>query len=119
MSNAMSYSGFRRTLKLLRRWNFQCIICGRPFDNAACVTIEHIIPRAGGGTGCQDNLAPSHFRCNQMKGELSLALAAHAVKRMENRWSAKRFHDWLNARVPHRQVPWYALLPVDTEWFNF
>jgi 5-methylcytosine-specific restriction endonuclease McrA len=115
----MTTKSFRRSFKLLRRWGYQCIVCGRPFANLACVTVEHIVPRCVNGNRNKHlNTAPSHWRCNQLKGNLPLMVAAKAVDQMEKKLGPKQFHGWLNARLPGREVPWYALVPiVDAEWF--
>ncbi len=115
--SAMTKTSFRRNVKLLRQWGYQCIVCGRPFACVACVTVEHIIPRSIRGNN-KTNCAPSHWRCNQLKGCMPLMVAAKAVDEMERRLGPKQFHDWLSAKVPNREVPWFALIPiVDAEWF--
>lgn len=116
---AMTKTSFKRNFRLLRRWGYQCIVCGRPFACLACVTVEHVIPRSiVGNKNKHLNTAPSHWRCNQLKGNLPLLTAAKAVEDMAHRLGPKQFEHWLNARVPGREVPWYALIPiVDAEWF--
>ncbi len=42
-----------------------CGICGKPINGL--LTIDHIIPKAKGGTNAQSNLQPAHFKCNQHK----------------------------------------------------
>lgn len=115
----MTKTSFQRNIKLLRRWGYQCIVCGRPFAHVACVTVEHIIPRSiVGNKNKHFNTAPSHWRCNQLKGNMPLLVAAKAVDAMERRLGRIQFEDWLNAKVPGRAVFWYALIPVlDAEWF--
>lgn len=115
--SAMTWSSFKRNMKLVRQWGYQCIVCGRPFDHVACVTVEHIIPRSLKGNN-KTNTAPSHWRCNQLKGNMPLMVAARAVDDMERRLGPKQFQTWISARVPGREVPWYALIPIlDVEWF--
>lgn len=108
-------------MKLLRRWGYQRIVCGRPFASLACVTVEHVVPRSvAGNKNKAHNLAPSHWRCNQLRGCLPLIVAAKAVDQMETKLGEKNFHAWLNAKVPNRDVPWFALIPIfDAEWFMF
>ena len=116
--SAMTKTSFRRNMKLIRQWGYQCIVCGRPFAHVACVTVEHIIPRSIYGKNNKTNVAPSHWRCNQLKGNMPLLVAAKAVESMEHRLGPHQFEAWLNAKVPSREVPWYALIPiVDAEWF--
>lgn len=45
-----------------------CHLCGKPGAN----TIDHIIPRALGGTDELDNLRPAHKRCNSSRGAMPL-----------------------------------------------
>ena len=117
--SAMTKTSFRRNVKLVRQWGYLCIVCGRPFANIACVTVEHIIPRSIRGNN-KTNTAPSHHQCNQLKGCSSLMRAAKAVDAMEAKMNPRQFPYWLNARVPARAVPWYALIPiVDAEWFYY
>ena len=116
----MSHKSFRRNVNLVRKWGYQCVVCGRPFAHMACVTVEHIVPVSAGVVSRKNktNQAPSHWRCNQLKGSLPLMVAAKTVDNMERTLGPKNFHAWLNAKVPNRPVPWYALLSlVDAEWF--
>jgi hypothetical protein len=53
--------------KILKRDNFQCVICGRrPPDVELCV--DHIIPVAKGGTSEENNLRTLCTDCNLGKG---------------------------------------------------
>lgn len=114
---AMSVQSFKDKLKLLRKWGYLCIVCGRPFANVACVTVEHIQPLSGGGRNNKANTAPSHHSCNKTKGKLPLMTAAQIIDSLEKRYGVN-FPQWLNQRVPNRPVPDYALLPIlDAEWF--
>lgn len=117
--SAMTKTSFKRNFRLLRRWGYQCVVCGRPFATMACVTVEHVLPRSiVGNRNKAENHAPSHWRCNQLKGNMPLTVAAMAIDRMEKKLGPKQFSSWLNAKVPNRDVPWYALIPiVDAEWF--
>lgn len=114
----MTHQSFKDKLKLVRKWGYQCIVCGRPFDNIACVTVEHVNPLCGGGRNNKTNTAPAHHACNELKGRNSLLEAARFIDYKEQRLGEKQFNSWLNKKVPNRTVPWYALLPlVDAEWF--
>jgi 5-methylcytosine-specific restriction endonuclease McrA len=46
-----------------------CHLCGMPGAD----TIDHIVPRALGGTDDIDNLVPAHKRCNSSRGALPMA----------------------------------------------
>lgn len=110
----------RRRLVLLEKWGHQCVVCGRGFANLACVTIEHINPRARGGADADVNRGPSHYVCNRLKRTRSLLWAARQVQlvlknieRMGNDPSV-----WLNTIVPGRTPHPHALLtPLDARWF--
>ena len=51
-----------------------CYICGEPIDYDAkpctynAFELDHVIPRALGGTDTYANLKASHYHCNQKKG---------------------------------------------------
>lgn len=57
---------------LFRRDGGKCGICGQAFDmlnfNPSSIEVDHIKPRAAGGTDDLDNLQLAHARCNQRKG---------------------------------------------------
>jgi 5-methylcytosine-specific restriction endonuclease McrA len=44
-----------------------CFVCGEHVPYAGC-TLEHIKPKSKGGTDDMSNLAISHFKCNQARG---------------------------------------------------
>ncbi len=43
-----------------------CYVCGKHVTKKLA-TLEHIIPKEKGGTGHNDNLSISHWKCNNMK----------------------------------------------------
>lgn len=46
-----------------------CQLCGDPFDEGLALrTLDHIIPRARGGTDHPANLRLAHFLCNHQRG---------------------------------------------------
>lgn len=55
-----------------REWLGKCIICRAPLRFDALTgdgaTIEHILPRSGGGDNRLLNLGLAHFACNAEKG---------------------------------------------------
>lgn len=61
-------------LAIWSRDNYHCRYCGREvFTNAVesapdKATLDHVIPRAAGGTNSQANLVTSCYACNQLKG---------------------------------------------------
>ncbi len=62
-----------------------CSICGLPIDlsltypNPWSLTIDHVIPISRGGQTKEENLQPTHFKCNRRKGE-RLALTLEQVR---------------------------------------
>ncbi len=53
-------------------WVGKCLICGGPLrfdaDTGEGVTVEHIVPRSGGGDNGLLNLGLTHPACNWEKG---------------------------------------------------
>lgn len=65
-----AYTGtrsLRLRSRLLALYNSRCHICGRPITPDH-FSVDHIIPRAHGGTNEFANLAPAHRRCNSSRG---------------------------------------------------
>lgn len=87
---------------LLVRWEHCCVLCGEPFDNMESITKEHLIPKSKGGNGC-GNLAPSHFRCNQLRGDLSLIETLVLIAARKVRLGEKAYREWANMSVPNRR----------------
>lgn len=108
----------RFKLNLAAEHDFACIVCGYYLAHAACITVEHVVPRSKGGSG-RANKAPSHFNCNKLKGVLSLAEAKLLVR--EKLVSlGPDWRRWLNKPVPNRIVPAEALWdPIDAGWHFF
>ncbi|MEV7855167.1 HNH endonuclease signature motif containing protein [Streptomyces sp. NPDC088183] len=48
---------------------YQCFYCGGAFTNADPCEVEHVQPRASGGTDALTNLVPAHRSCNHAKGD--------------------------------------------------
>jgi len=111
----MTSLSFLRKVKLLKEWDFICVVCGHKFDNMACVTVEHVIPRSV----CKNrnkhtNCAPSHWRCNTIKGSfLPLSVASKTIDHMKQRLGEEKFKSWLNEEVPNRTTPANAKLSID------
>lgn len=101
--------------RLLARWDFLCVVCGRGFMNIACVTKEHVIPRSVHGSRhpkVEENIAPSHHQCNKMRGVGSIIETAKLIDEKSKKMRPKEFTRWLNVPVPHRIVPKSATLPI-------
>lgn len=69
----MGHTSTRRGL--FKKFHGKCHYCDRPlqwgkgFSNSA--TIDHIIPRARGGSYVKSNLVLACFRCNNLRGDMS------------------------------------------------
>lgn len=123
----MTHKSARRSVKMLRNWGYLCAVCGHPFANLACVTVEHLVPRSMTNEvetiqkpRKSDNLAPSHFRCNMLRRVSSIIAAANKINQIERqRNNRESFLSWLNRPVPRKGIsPWYCYVPiVDAEWF--
>lgn len=46
-----------------------CAICGKPIEDDEDITVDHILPRALGGSTTYDNLQLAHRLCNLRKGK--------------------------------------------------
>ena len=116
MNSEMSEAGLRRRRRLLDAWGYLCVICGRRFTNLACVTFEHVVPQSFSARKKQmmarENVAPSHHRCNRLRGTGSIIAAARAISRKATGMRSDAFVRWLNAPVPGRAVPDEALRPL-------
>ena len=102
MSEKDPYEGYRN---LLRHWENRCILCGEKFDNMESITREHLVPRSKGGCG-KDNYAPSHFNCNQLRGDLSLIEIITILNKRKEQMGKKAFQVWCNKSVPDRKRNW-------------
>lgn len=117
--NYMTQDDFHRLLKLIVKWDNLCIICGTPFGNIACVTVEHIIPKSKGGKGRRDrisneNLAPAHYQCNHFKEDNGFLETVKLIEQMRVSFGEKKFKQWVSKKVPGRQPIPEALLPLTT-----
>ena len=46
----------------------RCFVCGEQITKESYATLEHILPVSKGGTDDMNNLALSHAKCNQKRG---------------------------------------------------
>lgn len=94
--------------RLMAAWDNKCVICGGRFHNPLSLTKEHLIPRTvmlnvlGQIDTSRENIAPSHYACNQFKGSLSLVTAMVLVDILRERMGHEEFVAWANAPVPNR-----------------
>lgn len=72
--------------ELAERDGTDCGICGESVDMSLrrsesnmCASVDHILPRALGGSHDPENLQLAHLHCNQVKSDLRGRVAAGAV----------------------------------------
>lgn len=68
--------------EIFKRDNFTCQYCGRQTPNVV-LEVDHIIPRAEGGTDDPNNLITACFDCNRGKGKIKLSKSAIKDNRAE------------------------------------
>jgi 5-methylcytosine-specific restriction endonuclease McrA len=61
----------------------RCGICALPVPKSE-VTWDHVKPLCKGGLHIEQNLQPTHRRCNLIKGDRTLTWARRRVKQVEN-----------------------------------
>lgn len=66
-----SFSNSRR-FNVLQRDSYRCRLCGASADDGARLEVDHIIPRASGGTNAMDNLWTLCKECNMGKRDKDL-----------------------------------------------
>ena len=64
-SRGRSWEALRQAV--LERDNYTCV-----YDGAPATTVDHVIPKASGGTDDEDNLVASCLPCNARKGAKAL-----------------------------------------------
>jgi len=99
----MSKDPYESYRQLLRNWGNCCVLCGEQFQNMESITREHLIPRSKGGVG-RSNYAPSHFNCNQLRGDLSLIEITAVIEARKAKMGKKAFRKWCNTPVPNRRL---------------
>jgi hypothetical protein len=57
-----------RRLAIAARDGWLCGICGQPITDRNDLHIDHVHPVSKGGLSTDDNLRPTHWRCNVLKG---------------------------------------------------
>lgn len=72
----------------------KCYLCNEPIDIRLPKTapkayqIEHIVPKAMGGSDALDNLMPSHAVCNNKKSDLPVSVAMRNL--VGEKWKTSR-----------------------------
>jgi hypothetical protein len=77
----MKQTTFQRLrFRVLNRDGFTCRYCGRAAPTVELV-VDHVVPRAAGGTDTEDNLVTACVDCNAGKADLPLRDATHVAPR--------------------------------------
>jgi len=62
----------QRRLQVLEKYDFHCQLCGRDLlsdlDTLLNASVDHLVPKAAGGTGAMENLIAACKSCNSLKG---------------------------------------------------
>lgn len=58
----------RKAFRVCERWDFSCAYCNDKPGRSG-LQIDHLIPRARGGSDDEDNLVPACVACNQGKSD--------------------------------------------------
>lgn len=82
-------------------WEDICILCGELISNFDSVTFEHIIPASKGGDNKSNNIAVSHYQCNQVRENRSLIEGIRLVQRKREKLG-NNFPSFINQSVPNR-----------------
>ena len=64
----------KQRIRVLERDAYECAYCGEPANQ-----VDHVIPRAKGGTHDLDNLVACCRRCNGLKGSKSVFLGSSST----------------------------------------
>ena len=62
-----------KRFKVLMRDNFKCRYCGKTSDEKE-LEVDHVIPKARGGSNNLENLVTSCFECNRGKRDKTLIM---------------------------------------------
>ena len=56
---------------LVMKQDGKCAICEQPFESMKHITFDHIIPLSKGGDDLFENYQLAHFKCNQLKADMT------------------------------------------------
>lgn len=79
-----------RRFRILQRDEFQCRYCGRRARDGVRLEVDHIVPRARGGSDNDDNLVTACHECNSGKSDLECMEMYH--QRMEREFMELSAH---------------------------
>jgi 5-methylcytosine-specific restriction endonuclease McrA len=76
---------------IVERWtdeqgNWKCAICSKPMT-LADLSFDHIVALADGGEHAAHNLAPTHRKCNEIKGSEKAQMRVAARDRWLTEWA--------------------------------
>jgi len=81
----------KRWFYIFQRDNFTCVYCGRNvFEDKIKLQVDHLIPRAKGGTDEKNNLVTSCSDCNLSKGNKLLSKEIIEKINMKNIYTDER-----------------------------
>ncbi len=117
---------------LAREWEYCCVICGRKIETYRSFSVEHLVPRSLIGKSRlrylktsydrSQNLAPSHYNCNQTRGIMSIIEASKKINKYLDKLGEAKARDWLNrsnAGRNNRENTPNNLHTVIANWGNF
>ena len=70
--NSLKRDTLSKRFKVLARDNFTCQYCGKRAGEGIELEVDHILPRALGGTNTMENLKTACFACNRGKSDRNL-----------------------------------------------
>jgi 5-methylcytosine-specific restriction endonuclease McrA len=79
MAHSRKFSA-RWRLRILRRDGWHCYLCDRPISpnfkwpHPLALSIDHVKPLSAGGMDDPMNLRPTHWHCNENKGDQLLGV---------------------------------------------
>ena len=87
----MSISAKKR-FEILKRDNFTCGYCSRTSPEVV-LEVDHVVPKAVGGTDDSDNLTTACRDCNRGKGRISINQAQGSLELLESKYRTL-LHTW-------------------------
>jgi hypothetical protein len=72
--------GKRQRFEVLKRNGFRCVYCGQKADQDHRLVVDHVEPRAEGGSSEDDNLVAACEDCNQGKGASEVDLKVVPIR---------------------------------------
>jgi len=91
---------------ILRRDGYKCSYCGR---GDLTLTLDHIVPKARGGTDSWDNLVSACTKCNNKKGDRTPEEADMALLRKPFKPSHLMFIKNVVGKVDEKWKPYLYL----------